>query len=127
MTKPAPDIFSGGEPAKGNTDDGMAEICEKCGFTYYNHIGNTGCVHPCWAPSGRYSFNKNINHPTGNRQTPRSPSPSGLAPETSTIESILTPERLAFMAKHGGMALPDIEVETSIGVVTLSIIARPKQ
>lgn len=44
----------------------------------------------------------------------------------SAIEDVLTPERLAFMAKHGGMALPTIEVETSIGIVTLSIIARPK-
>lgn len=30
------------------------ELCAKCSLTYEGHIGNTGCVFPCWTPSGRY-------------------------------------------------------------------------
>lgn len=28
------------------------EICAKCGFTFSGHVGNTGCIYPCWTPSG---------------------------------------------------------------------------
>lgn len=43
----------------------------------------------------------------------------------SLLTVTLTPEYLAFMEKYGGMQLPEIAVETPIGIVTLSIIARP--
>jgi hypothetical protein len=42
------------------------ELCAKCSYTYDGHIGNTGCLYPCWTPSGRY------------RAVP--PSPSGQPP-----------------------------------------------
>jgi hypothetical protein len=28
------------------------DLCAKCGFTYAGHIGNTGCLYPCWTPHG---------------------------------------------------------------------------
>lgn len=42
----------------------LAELCAKCGFTYYNHESNTGVPYPCWTPSGRYSVDKRTNAPT---------------------------------------------------------------
>jgi hypothetical protein len=43
------------------------ELCAKCSYTYDGHIGNTGCLYPCWTPSGRY------------RAVPPSPSGEPLA------------------------------------------------
>jgi hypothetical protein len=40
-----------GEPVVPNADD---EICANCPFTYAGHISNTGCVYPCWKPSGKF-------------------------------------------------------------------------
>lgn len=57
------------------------ELCAKCGFTLYNHIGNTGCVFPCWTPSAKYSENKRVNHPI-----PSSPTPEELAEWTRRSE-----------------------------------------
>jgi hypothetical protein len=30
------------------------ELCAACGKTFDGHIGNTGCVYPCWKPSGKF-------------------------------------------------------------------------
>ena len=31
------------------------EVCSECGFTLAEHVGNTGCVFPCWTPSGLFA------------------------------------------------------------------------
>lgn len=40
------------------TRDAAAELCAKCGYTREGHIGNTGCVYPCWTPSGKFAPTK---------------------------------------------------------------------
>jgi hypothetical protein len=59
--------------ARSSDRDREAELCARCGFTLYNHAGNTGCIYPCWLPSGRFSVNKHLNNPfpvTTTRETP---------------------------------------------------------